>query len=514
MSVFAWLVSLPTLSSAADNVWIGGAGNGNFSDVANWASAPSWSYGNSLIFQANTSATTLNFNIAPQPVNDIYYDTLFPVARTLQTAPGGAIYFKTRLENLSAYTQTIDMPLLGGYDGAVAIQLNPVGGSLVISGDFYNDFNKSYAVFGSTTPNVTSLILNTGIGLRGSDQASINFTVASGRNIAVQVNASQIWQGRTEIQAGTFTTASLVQLASPDIVLNGGDVTTTSANTFADLAALTVNAGRLSVGGSDTVGSLAGSGGTVVLASAARLTAGGANTSTSYAGAISGSGGFTKLGSGTFTLGGVNTYTGSTSVVGGGLNLAGSIAGSLSVASVARLTGTGTAGGNALIAGIHSPGNSPGAQTFNADLTYEGGAIVNWELIANTTAAAGTNYDQIIMPAGNLTFSGSTTLALSFDAAGSAVDWSDAFWNVNRSWMIYDLSGGTTTSLGNLTIGGSLLDSLGNPLSPTSRGSFTTSLSGQDVMLNFVAVPEPSMITISLVAIVCGGWLNPRRRPA
>jgi hypothetical protein len=125
---------------------------------------------------------------------------------------------------------------------------------------------------------------------------------------------------------------------------------------------------------------------------------------------------------------------------------------------------------------------------------------VNWELIANTTGSAGVNYDQIIMPTGNLTFSGSTTLALSFNSVGSSVDWSDSFWNVNRAWTVYDLSGGTTTSFSNLSLGGSLLDSVGNPLSPTERGYFTTSLSGQDVMLNFVAVPEPTTIALTGVA--------------
>jgi hypothetical protein len=196
----------------------------------------------------------------------------------------------------------------------------------------------------------------------------------------------------------------------------------------------------------------------------------------------------------------------------GGLKLNGSIAGGLNVAAIAALSGTGTVGGSATIAGTHSPGNSPGTQTFNGGLTYEAGALVNWELIANTTGTAGVNYDQIIMPTGNLTFSGSTTLALAFNSPDSSVNWSDSFWNVNRAWMVYDLSGGTTASFSNLFLGGSLLDSVGNPLSPNERGYFTTSLSGQDVMLNFVAVPEPATWAMALTGLVCGGWMLRRRR--
>jgi autotransporter-associated beta strand protein len=226
------------------------------------------------------------------------------------------------------------------------------------------------------------------------------------------------------------------------------------------------------------------------------LSVGGNNQSTTYSGTLSGSGLLTKIGNGTLTLSGSNSASGGTTVSAGGLRLDGSIAGILNVASGGSLSGSGTVGGNATIAGIHSPGNSPGVQTFNANLTYSAGSIVTWELIANTTGSAGVNYDQIIVPTGNLAFSGSTQLALSFDGAGSSVNWTNAFWDVNRSWTVYDLSGGTTSSLSNLVLGGSLLDSVGSPLSPTGRGYFTTSLAGQDVMLNFVAVPEPTTCTL------------------
>ena len=243
------------------------------------------------------------------------------------------------------------------------------------------------------------------------------------------------------------------------------------------------------------------------------LSVGGNGQSTTYSGVLTGSGGLTKVGGGRLTLAGANTFSGTTNVQAGDLAVNGSIVGSLSVASLASLSGTGTVGGNATIAGTHSPGNSPGAQTFNGNLTYEAGAIVNWELIANTTGSAGVNYDQILLPTGNLTFSGSTTLALSFNSVGSSVDWTNAFWNVNRSWIVYDLSGGTTIGgLSNLSLGGSLLDSLNQPLSPTGRGYFTTSLVGQDVVLNFTAVPEPSTWAMALAGLACGGYVMRRRR--
>jgi hypothetical protein len=230
--------------------------------------------------------------------------------------------------------------------------------------------------------------------------------------------------------------------------------------------------------------------------------------------------GVTYSGSGAMTVSGgiLNSALGtaltpdSLTVSGGSARFTGAVNANSLTMTGGILSGTGTVGGNATIAGTHSPGNSPGTQTFSGGLTYEAGALVNWELIANNTGSAGVNYDQIIMPTGNLTFSGSTTLALAFNQDGSTVNWTDSFWNVNRAWTVYDLSGGTTTSFSNLSLGGSLLDSANNPLSPTERGYFTTSLSGQDVMLNFVAVPEPSTWAMALAGLAAGGLMISRSR--
>ena len=516
VGLLATVVGRSPVAAAADLVWVGNDAfnNSDFASSGNWQgnTLPSWGFTNSLKFNQNqnSNVTGLTYNWGDwRAVNDIFWDTTFPVARTLSASTAGGIDFKTRIENNSSFTQTVAMNLSGGKDGASDIQLNPVKGSLTLSGTIYNDNSVDYTVYGSDTGTITNLPLNTALGPNAT-QANVDFTVAGGRNTAVQVNASQLWAGTTTVNSGDFTTGNGVTLASTAIVVGGGTVATTSANTLADTASLTVNTGRLSIGGSDTIGSLAGTAGTVAIG-ANTLTVSQSGTTT-YAGAVTGNGTFTKTGSGILTLtGNASAYAGATQVQAGTVAVNGSLGGSVDVSLNAILRGTGTVGGNATIAGTHSPGNSPGAQTFNGNLTYQAGAVVNWELIANTTGTPGTNYDQIIVPTGNLTFSGSTTLALSFDSAGSSVDWADPFWNVNRSWMVYDLSGGTTNSLSDLGLGGSLLDSLNQPLSPTGRGYFTTSLSGQDVMLNFVAVPEPSTLVLLGIA---AAFLAVRRRAA
>jgi autotransporter-associated beta strand protein len=118
--------------------------------------------------------------------------------------------------------------------------------------------------------------------------------------------------------ANTYTGATTVGGGT----LQAGAVNALSATSAVTLANAT--GANLALNNfSQTIGSLAGggsNGGNVSLGSAT-LTTGGNASSTSYAGVISGSGGFTKTGAGTQTLSGANTYTGTTTVAAGTLAL-------------------------------------------------------------------------------------------------------------------------------------------------------------------------------------------------
>ena len=97
-------------------------------------------------------------------------------------------------------------------------------------------------------------------------------------------------------------------------------------------------------GFNNSIGSLAGTGGTVTNsnAGAATLTAGGNNASTSFAGVIGNGAGtlaLAKTGTGTLTLGGQNTYTGATTITEGTLALSG--AGSIAASSGVTESGSG-----------------------------------------------------------------------------------------------------------------------------------------------------------------------------
>ena len=100
--------------------------------------------------------------------------------------------------------------------------------------------------------------------------------------------------------------------------------------------------------------------------------------------------------------------------------------------------------------------------------------------------------------------------------AGSLVDWENSFWAVDRNWMLYDLSGGVTTGIGNFSINvQDWLDGNGQALSASSRAGATFNIArvGQDVTLNYVApVPEPSTYAMALAGLAYGGYSIWRRR--
>ena len=207
------------------------------------------------------------------------------------------------------------------------------------------------------------------------------------------------------------------------------------------------------------------------------------------------------------TLSGASTYTGATTVASGTLVLNGSLANAtLGVTAGATLKGSGSIAGQTTISGTHAPGNSPGIQTF-ADLAYAGGsANVEWDLTGTTTSGAGVNFDQIVV-GGGLDFAMPTSLNLVFNATGSTVDWTNAFWTEPRSWLLYDVAG-TTTNVGNLAVNvapSAWLDSQGNSFSssPVSSSTFSVTKNGEDVLLTSVPVPEPA----AWLSAVAGGLL-------
>jgi fibronectin-binding autotransporter adhesin len=240
-------------------------------------------------------------------------------------------------------------------------------------------------------------------------------------------------------------------------------------------------------------------------------------------GGASGTNGFIKTGGGILEIVNTNGYTGTTVANGGILKVNGTLSSSdVEIGSTATLMGSGTIGGNTLVAGTHSPGNSPGLQSFEGDLTYEPNATVVWELIGNTLANRGTSFDGIDV-GGKLTFGDPTNLVLAFNLPESTVNWGNSFWGTSREgtngWLVYSVAGSTADQLigfGNLVLNvQNWADATGNLLQNVRPGaSFATYQDGNDVYLTYVAaVPEPATLGSLAAAGFCLlGFAALRRR--
>jgi len=284
------------------------------------------------------------------------------------------------------------------------------------------------------------------------------------------------------------------------------------ANTYT--GGTTISGGILSIGNGSTngTGSIAGA-----ILNNAGLVFNRTNNIT-YSDVISGSGTLDKQGGGTLTLSGANTYSGTTTVSVGTLSVNGSTAGgAVGVSSGATLAGSGTVGGATTInsGAFHSPGNSPGVQTFTNGLTYSNGSTFVWELTANTDSGRGTFFDGVNVSGGLLTIDSGVTNNLVFNGAGSTVNWSNAFWESNLSWLVF------SNAVDPTLLFAAVFDSLN--LSTDTNGlvltnvrpnaSFAWRKTENNLYLDYSVIPEPSTFALlGLSAAAFGAYRWRRRR--
>jgi autotransporter-associated beta strand protein len=160
---------------------------------------------------------------------------------------------------------------------------------------------------------------------------------------------------------------------------------------------------------------------------------------TSFSGAIGGTGGLWKNGTGTLTLTGANTYTGNTNVEVGKLVVNGSLASSVRILKNGSFGGNANIVGNLTNLGTLAPGNSPG--TINITGNYLEAGTLDIEVWGLT---AGTQHDQVIA-SGTATFQTGSNLKVTktggtFDLgrtesvlAVSAGAYSGSFTTLDRS---------------------------------------------------------------------------------
>jgi fibronectin-binding autotransporter adhesin len=234
----------------------------------------------------------------------------------------------------------------GNYLDGSPVQFDDTGLSFVVT-NFAGATVSPSTIFVNNSVNNYSFsnsiaIAGTG-GITKSGTASLtNFTANTYTGPTV-INAGSLVAGVVSSAFGLNSAVSLANVASANLNLNG----------------FTTEIGSLSGGGA--------TGGNVTLG-AGTLAAGGDGSSQTYAGVISGTGGFIKAGNGNLTLTGVNSFTGA---IGG-------IAGTLTIGGAGYLSGTtaNTYAGTILNNGVFNYSSSA-TETNTGIMSGIGSLVVN-----------------------------------------------------------------------------------------------------------------------------------------
>lgn len=410
-------------------------------------------------------------------------------------------------------------------DGAIRLNNGTLSNTVTLSG------NSRIGSYGSTTNTVSGQITGGyGIDFYGIAQgnASTNFVIS---------NTSNDYSGDTTIYNSLYNltstasvTSTTLKLGASNVIPNGTGKGNVVFAIFSNGLNLPNATDVLDLNGySDTINGVSVSSGTFntkitnsSTTTASTLQIGDNDASSTYGGTITdtdatGSLALTKIGGGTLTLTNAGTfnYHGATNVTGGTLLVNGTLSANsnVTVGTNGTLGGTGTINGATVVHGVHSPGNSPGIQTFGGNLTYskalpaDPSPSVLWQLIGNTTTNAfnpNAIFDSVVVD-GNLAFTDATDLVLSFDSTGTAVDWTDAFWATSHTgtngWLLYSVTGSITNGSNLTVVADNWLDSNAGQFNSLRVGSFFdvfVDLNGVYLNYNYVPVPEP--MTMALLA--------------
>ena len=276
---------------------------------------------------------------------------------------------------------------------------------------------------------------NKGTKFQNSISGAGNLTVAGSGTTTIGLYGTQSYTGNTTVSGGKLS--SDVALATAGVTVSGGTFETTADNVLSNSSKnVTVNSGTYDVKGSDSIGRLAGTGGTTAIASGKTLTANyGANAS--YGGTISGSGTFQKSGASTLTLASGASATVSTIAIQQGTLLLGAVnqigdstaitlsGGKLSTAGYQDVVGKLTVSAASTIQGMNSTSGS--AFTFSdIDLTNystSSGSTLTFLNSSGTSYALGTIIQLSTVAASSWTGYGDGTSLNNFS---SKISFSDA----------------------------------------------------------------------------------------
>ena len=295
-----------------------------------------------------------------------------------------------------------------------ATETLPNASAVTVSAGATLDMNDLTDTVGSLA-GAGNLLLGAGTLIAGGDNTSTSFTGTAGGSGGITKNGTgtltlggtNSFTGATNVNTGTLALGSAASApASSRVTVAGGAI---------------FNVAGFSAG----IGSLAGAGS--VTLGAGTLSAGGDGTSSTFSGIVSGTGGFTKAGTGTLTMMGANSFTGALTVSAGGVTFSGATGTATGATSVTIQSGASLILDNASAANADRIGNSAVINIQGGNLTLNSGASGTNETVGqlNLLSSAGVTvtHNGTAAQSSALTFSsmGSVTAGATLNFAGTGL---------------------------------------------------------------------------------------------
>ena len=308
--------------------------------------------------------------------------------------------------------------------------------------------------------------INTLTGAAGSTIDNGGFLLTVDQDGATAFDGVISGAGGLTLDAGSSAILSLggVNTYTGTTTINANGITTTAAGVIADASDVTLAAaGRLVLGGAETINTLTGAAGSAINNGGFLITID-QDGATAFDGVISGAGGLTldAGSSAILSLGGVNTYTGTTTINANGITT--TAAGVIADASDLTLAAAG-----ALVLG--------GAETINTLTGAAGSTIDNGGFLLTVDQDGATAFDGVISGAGGLTLDAGSSAILSLGGVNTYTGTTTINANgitTTAAGVIADASDVTLAAAGKLILGGAeTVNTLtGAALSTIDNGGF------------------------------------------